>query len=107
MFQCEECEFFNRGEEGEISLKCDPFKNVKGPECIARWQLIRTNHLIACYQATLNYYEKFAPMQEKMFQAMEKEIDSMNETESWRYSGEGYEGDDIEDDEDGLDDDWS
>jgi len=100
MFQCEECEYFSREDDGQISLKCDPFSNVKGPECLARWQLIRIDHMIACYQATLRYYEKFAPMQEKMFRAMENEIDSMAETESWKYSGDDYDGDDVDEDDD-------
>ena len=96
MIQCQDCEFFERGEAGEVSFSCDPFSNVKGPECIAKLQLIKIDHLINCYQATLQYYNKFAPMQEKMFKVMEQEIDSMSENESWKYSDdEDYDQDDI------------
>jgi hypothetical protein len=104
MFQCEDCEFFERRESGEISLNCDPFSTVKGPECLSRWQLIKLNQLITYYQATLGYYEKFAPMQEKMFKAMEKEIESMNESEKWKTHDDADE--DIDLDEHDLEDQW-
>jgi CRISPR/Cas system CSM-associated protein Csm2 small subunit len=93
MIQCEQCEFFRRSEDGEISFRCDPFRNVKEPECLAKWQLIKINQMVAAYQATLDYYRKLAPMQEKMFKVMEREIDEMNEGEKWRIA-------DDEDEED-------
>ena len=86
MIQCEQCEFFIRRPGGEVSFSCDPFRNVKEPECLAKWQLIKTNQLVAAYQATLDYYRKLAPMQEKMFQVMEREIDGMNESEKWKIA---------------------
>ena len=91
MIQCEECEFFHRGEGGEISFSCDPFRNIREPECIAKWQLIKTNQMVASYQATLEYYRKLAPIQEKMFKMMEHEIDDMNESEKWKVEEEGDE----------------
>jgi len=94
MFQCEDCEYFERGENDEVILHCDPFSTVKGPECLMRWQLLKFNEMTNFYERTLEYYERFAPMQEKMFNAMEKEIDSMNEAERWKYS-------DDDEDEDG------
>jgi len=95
MIQCKDCEYFRRGENGEISFACDPFSTIKEPECLAKWQLIKTNQLVAGYQATLRYYERFAPMQEKMFKFMENEIDELGETEKWKSS------DDEEDDDSG------
>jgi len=95
MIQCKGCEFFHRGEDGEIAFRCDPFSNVKEPECLAKWQLIKINQMVAAYHATLDYYRKLAPMQEKMFQVMEREIDDMNEAEKWKI-------DDDEDEEPGT-----
>jgi len=96
MLQCEECEHFHRGENGEIRLSCDPFSTVKEPACLLKWQLLKINQMVAGYQATLNYYRRLAPMQEKMFRAMEREIDEMNEGDKWKLD---------EDDEDEHDED--
>ncbi|MFP4052464.1 MAG: hypothetical protein ACLFV7_01205 [Phycisphaerae bacterium] len=105
MIQCKDCEFFHRGEDGQISFSCDPFATIVEPECLAKWQLIKTNQLgadinhvnstlhnvdanmaqmVASYRATLEYYNRFAPMQEKMFNYMEREIDEANEGEKWK-----------------------
>ena len=84
MIQCEQCEFFHRNERGEIAFRCDPFSTIKEPECLTKWQLIKINQMVAGYQSTLNYYRKLAPMQEKMFKFMEREIGEMDESEKWR-----------------------
>jgi len=84
MIQCKDCEFFHKAPGGEISFSCDPFSDIKEPECLTKWQLIKINQMVAGYQATLDYYRKLAPMQEKMFKAMERELDDMNESEKWK-----------------------
>jgi len=84
MIQCKDCEHFHRGEHGEISFTCDPFTNIKEPECLWKWQLIKINQMAASYQATLDYYKRLAPMQEKMFKFMEKEMGDINESEKWK-----------------------
>ena len=93
MIQCETCQYFKQNENGEISLSCDPFHNVLEPECLAKWQLIKLNQMGAqvgqmaqAYQATLGYYQKLAPMQEKMFKFMEREIDDVDESDSWKQA---------------------
>ncbi|MBN1555126.1 MAG: hypothetical protein JXA11_10300 [Phycisphaerae bacterium] len=88
MIQCKDCEHFQRGENGEISFTCDPFSNIKEPECLTKWQLIKINQMVAGYQATLRYYDRFAPMQEKMFKLMENEIDEISESEKWKNPDE-------------------
>jgi len=93
MIQCKDCEFFGRGPNGELSFGCEPFSTVKEPECLQKWLLIKTNQMAASYQATLDYYRKLAPMQEKMFKVMERELDDMNEAESWKVAEDEDEGD--------------
>jgi len=90
MIQCQDCEFFHRGEDGELSFSCDPFTLIKEPECLQKWQLIKINQMVAGYQATVEYYRKLAPMQEKMFEFMEREMEDISEADKWK----------IEDDED-------
>lgn len=108
MIQCRECEFFRQGEDGEIAFACDPFGTIKEPECLAKWQLIKINQMVAGYQATLGYYRKLAPMQEKMFKVMERELDDIDESDRWKIADdEEHDGqDDNESDEHGKDDGW-
>jgi hypothetical protein len=94
MIQCQDCQYFHRGAGGEISFSCDPFSNIVEPDCLMKWQLIKINQMVAGYQATLNYYRKLAPMQEKMFKVMERELDDISEADKWKIV-----------DEDALDDD--
>jgi hypothetical protein len=96
MIQCEQCEFFHRNPGGDISFSCDPFGTIKEPECLVKWQLIKINQMVASYQATLSYYRKLAPMQEKMFKVMEREIEEMNEGEKWRVDEENEPDEDDE-----------
>ena len=96
MIQCKDCEFFERDAQGRVVLRCDPFINVKEPECLAKWQLIKLNHMLANYQATLNYYRKLAPMQEKMFKVLEREMDDISEADRWKIDEDDEEHDDEE-----------
>ena len=72
MLQCENCEFFHRDEKGRIQLRCDPFRTIKEPECLAKWQLLRQDALLQAYHATLQWQQRLAPMQEKMFEFMDR-----------------------------------
>ena len=104
MIQCENCEFFRRSESGQVSFGCDPFRNIKEPECVQKWQLIKINEMVASYQATLQYYRKLAPMQEKMFKVMERELDDMNEAERWKVDEEDDEDEQEQEEEEQRDD---
>jgi hypothetical protein len=105
MLQCSECEYFVRGPDGQIGFRCDPFTTIKEPECLQKWQLIKLDQQLAkidamvrAYQATLEVYHRLAPLQEKMFRHMEREIDDVDEADSWKQAYE------EEDDEDKPDD---
>jgi len=93
MLQCKDCEYFQVGQDGRRMFKCDPFVNVKETECIAKWQLMRLDMLVASYQGMLRWYEKLVPLQDKIFKYMQREIDDVNESENWKFDNE-------EDDED-------
>ena len=95
MRQCSDCEFFLRSESGEISFSCDPFSTVKEPECLAKWQIIKINQMVAGYQQTLNFYQQMAPMQEKVFKLMQRELNDLDESDKWKVEdGEPEEDDD-------------
>ena len=88
MTQCKDCQYCQTSPDGKRTFTCDPFVNVVEPECIAKWQLIRLDMLVASYQGMLQWYRKLAPLQDKMFKYMEREIDEMDESEKWRVDDE-------------------
>ena len=96
MIQCSDCEHFNRDEAGRISFACDPFTGIKGPECLVKWQLIKINQMVEAYQSMLGYYEKLAPMQDRLFKAMEHELNDMDEAEKWKQDEDEDEDEDVE-----------
>jgi hypothetical protein len=96
MIQCKDCELYEVGPEGRRTFKCDPFTNIKEPECLAKWQLIRLDMLVASYQQMTSWYGKLAPMQDKIFKYMKREIEDIDESERWRIA------DDEEDEEEDL-----
>lgn len=94
MIQCQDCEFFAPDPFGNPGFKCDPFRNIKEEACLAKWQIIQLNQLLSSYQASTAFQQKIAPLQEKMFKMVSREVEEFEEGESWKSSG------DDEDDED-------
>ncbi|MCF7957703.1 MAG: hypothetical protein K9M57_04565 [Phycisphaerae bacterium] len=92
MLQCNECEFFIRDElTGRIALKCDPFSTIKEPACLQKMQLMRMEGLVQMYQTMLNWNQKLAPMQEQMFEYMKREMNDIEDSDSWKYDAESEE----------------
>jgi len=92
MIQCKDCEHY-RSVNGRVSLMCDPFSTIKEPECLQKWEVMRLNQLEAYFRGTITYYNKLAPMQEKMFKVLEKEIDDISQADEWKYTDEDDEDD--------------
>ena len=102
MIQCEECEHFQRGPGGRPIFLCDPQKNIKEPECLAKLQLYRAiateekmARLMRAYEQMLGIYQRMQPMQEKMFEHMEREIRDAEEGDSWKFHSDEPEDDDY------------
>lgn len=94
MLQCHDCEFCTTDDHGRIQLKCNPYQNIKEPQCIQKWMLLKLDLMVRAYQSTLHYYQRFAPLQEKMMKYLEREIDDINEADQWKYNDEnGFEED--------------
>ena len=92
MIQCKDCEFCEIAPEGRRTFKCDPCINIKEPECIAKWQLFRLDMLLASYQTMLNWQEKFSPLQDKILKYMQREIEDIDESESWKIDDDDESG---------------
>ena len=88
MIQCKDCEFCEFGPEGRRVFKCDPFANVKEPECLLKWQLIRLDMLVSSHQGMLEWQSKLAPLQDKMFKYMQREIEDLDESDKWKIDEE-------------------
>lgn len=88
MIQCSECEHFQSGPGGQATFACDPFRNIKEPECLAKWQLIKLDMMVRSYQLTVEAYRRLAPLQEKMFRHMERELDEQEEADRWKLHSE-------------------
>jgi hypothetical protein len=44
--------------------------------------------LVASYRGMLRWYEKLAPLQDKIFKYMKREIEDINESEQWKLDDE-------------------
>jgi hypothetical protein len=97
MIRCQDCEFFRARADGSPELLCDPFSNIKEPECLSKWQIAQLGVIAKSHEATLEMYRRLAPLQEKMFQHMEREIDEAEDADQWKRGN-----DDEEDDPDWM-----
>ncbi len=84
MIQCKDCEYCEISPDGRRTFKCDPFSNIKEPECLAKWQLIRLDMLVATHQGMLQWQSKMGPLQDKIFKYMQREIDDLDESDRWK-----------------------
>ena len=84
MIQCKDCEHCQISQDGQRTFKCDPFTNIREPECIEKWQLIRLDMLLASYHQMLKWQHKFAPLQDKIFKYMQREIEDIDESDRWK-----------------------
>ena len=100
MIQCNECEYYRRERDGTSQFTCDPFSTIKEPECLAKWQLVQLQVIAESHRATLEMYRRLAPLQEKMFRHMEREIEEVDEADRWKSGDEEEEND--EDNEDNV-----
>ena len=104
MIQCRDCEYYRPGADGAPQFTCDPFSTIKEPECLLKWQLAQLNMIAQSHRATLDMYRRFAPLQEKMFKHVEREIDEADEADHWKHVDDEDEDDDrwkhVDDEED-------
>jgi hypothetical protein len=70
---------------GGFQFRCNPFLNVKEPECIQKWTLMKIDILLRAYQSTLGFYQKLAPLQEKMLKHIEREMNDIDESDKWKH----------------------
>lgn len=84
MIQCTECEYFQQDSQNRRIFRCDPFHNIKEPECLLKWQLLRLDLLVSHSQATLAGQQKMAPIQDKLYKYVKRELDDLDEADRWK-----------------------
>ncbi len=94
MMQCKDCEYFSQRVDGSPHLACDPFSTIKEEACLSKLQLFELKTMARSHQATLDLYRRFAPLQEKMFKQVERELNDVDEADKWKQVGD----DDNDDD---------
>ena len=95
MIQCKDCELYELGPDGSGVFHCNPFTNVKEPECLAKWQLIKLDIIAKSHEATLAMHERLAPLQEKMIRHMERELDDADDADRWKLGSDDEDEDDL------------
>lgn len=84
MIQCKDCEYYKQDEHGRRTFCCDPFTNIKEPECLQKWQILRLDYLVSQYQMMLSSQQKMAPIQDKIFKYVKRELDDIDEADRWK-----------------------
>jgi hypothetical protein len=93
MIQCKDCELCQTGPDGKRIFRCDPFSTIKEPQCLEKWQLLRLDMLVAAYQGMLKWYNRLAPIQDKLYKYVEREIQDIEESEQWKLEDESEDDD--------------
>ncbi len=96
MIQCKDCEYCEMSDDGQVRFRCNPFSTIVEPECLVKHQLLRLEMMTRAHMATVAAYKKIAPLQDKLFKHLKREMDDLDEADSWKYD------DEEEDDEDDL-----
>lgn len=94
---CEDCELYDPDPLGNPGFRCDPFNNFKEEACVHKWQVFLLGQLLANYESASNFQRRIAPLQEKMFKMVSREVEDFEEGESWKQSDD-EDGDDEDDD---------
>lgn len=84
MIQCKDCELFEIDASGMRRFHCDPFLNIKEPECLQKMQILRLDILISMYRGMSAWQEKMGPLQDKLIRYFKREIEELDESENWK-----------------------
>ena len=88
MIQCKDCELYQEDGPNGRKFLCNPFGNIKEPECIGKWTVIRLEMLIAMQQNIQSSQDRMAPIQNKIIKYVQREIDELEENDGWKYNEE-------------------
>ncbi len=91
MILCKDCELFEIDPNGRRIFHCDPFINIKEPECLVKWQLLRLDLLVSMYRGMTAWQEKMGPIQDKILKYVKRELEDLDESESWKIDPENPE----------------
>ena len=87
MIQCSECEFGKAMPNGNIEMTCNTARNIKEPECLTKWMLVRLCNIERMQIQALSVSRGLMPLQAKLLQHNCAQIDELHKGESWKYGG--------------------
>lgn len=106
MRQCQDCEHYHAGADGQVAFTCNPFGTIVEPECLQKWQLLRMTELtqkvdrmVEAYEATVAIYKRMQPLQEKMLRQMEREMEEQEDAEAWKYQDDDDDDEEVDDED--------
>lgn len=99
MIQCKDCDLYHQESDGRRIFLCDPFSNIKEPECLQKWQLLRLDMLLQAFGSMTSMQARMAPLQDKIFKYIKREIDDMEQTDKWKFDDQDGHPDDFSSDE--------
>jgi hypothetical protein len=88
MIQCKDCELYRQEPDGRRIFMCDPFMNIKEPECLAKWQLLRLDVIASAQNNMAAAQAQMAPLQSKILKYIKRELEDIDESEKWRIDEE-------------------
>jgi hypothetical protein len=88
MLQCKDCELYRQESDGRRVFLCDPFNNIKEPECLAKWQLLRLDMIASTQNRLAAAQAQLAPVQDKILKYIKRELEDIDESEKWKLDDE-------------------
>lgn len=88
MIQCKDCELYRQEPDGRRIFLCDPFNNIKEPECLAKWQLLRLDMIATTQNNLAAAQAQMAPIQDKILKYIKRELEDIDESEKWKIDEE-------------------
>ena len=93
MIQCKDCELCEFSEDGRRTFKCDPFQNIKEPECLTKWQILRLDMLMMSFHKMSSFQEQMRPLQDKIMKYVKRELDDIDEADRWKVDDDEQDND--------------
>ena len=53
-----------------------------------KWQILRLDYLVSQYQRMISSQQKMAPIQDKIFKYVKRELEDIDEADSWKTTDE-------------------
>ena len=88
MIQCSDCEHGRVQKDGLVTMTCHPGKNIKEPECLSKWMLLKLTNIERMWAHSIGATNDLIPLQVKLLQHNCAQIDDLEKGESWKQGSD-------------------